>query len=237
MKKLITLLSLIIAANVNAQSVEVPAGSFDSILIGRVACCFCVTNENKFISTQVLSAKDSSVLAGASVKTKTQSTITNHSGMFLLQTNAQDSITVGFIGYKDKIIAVKDLKMQKAVYLDEQTNELETVEIDASSRRWRCGLRMRVVTVYYYNYKDSTTNQPKIKLYPNPTSNYATFSEISNIEEIIVSDFNGKQLQRIANNNSKSLSINVSGYPAATYLVTYITKDKKRTTEKLVVIH
>lgn len=243
MKHIFTLLSLIIVINVNAQSVKKDTIDIATLLQGRVGCGMILYEKNYY---SLYSSKDSSVINGATIQSKQYTTVSDEYGRFRLDYFVTDSVTFSSIGYNNKTIARKEVIKLKTIYLDEKPNELDTVVIVRlasirCSRYIGCGGSLlqleRQDTLNINQLIETPLNQSKIKLYPNPTSNTVRFSDISNIEEIIVSDFNGKQLQRILNRNNKSLSINVSSYPAATYIVTYITKDKKRTTVKLVVVH
>lgn len=86
----------------------------------------------------------------------------------------------------------------------------------------------------------STTDSSlsKITVYPNPTSGKITIEAAGSIKEWWVTDFAGKVLLRGSNGLRKHRwAIDLSAYPAGTYLVKYLIDGVGWRTEKVVVAH
>lgn len=76
-----------------------------------------------------------------------------------------------------------------------------------------------------------------IKAYPNPTSGPVTLETDLKLKEIYVADFTGKILNRIDVRKRKGrYQLDLSGLPAATYLIRYVTEDGKSGAERIVLV-
>lgn len=82
-----------------------------------------------------------------------------------------------------------------------------------------------------YNTNDS------VRVYPNPSHGPVVLESSLELKEIFVADFTGKLLRRIDGRRSKSMyRFDLSDLPAGTYLIRYITADKRYAATKLVLI-
>jgi hypothetical protein len=83
-----------------------------------------------------------------------------------------------------------------------------------------------------------THNRANIKLMPNPTNGPITLLTESAINQVIISDFTGKAIQRHElKNNSKQYQFNIAAFPAGTYILQYRTVGGTWGSEKLVKIN
>lgn len=83
----------------------------------------------------------------------------------------------------------------------------------------------------------SNEKQPAMKIFPNPTSGNCTIESTEDIEELFVADFTGKILMRLANNKGRrNWRIDLGQFPSGTYLVKYVSKEKRWETGKVVVL-
>lgn len=81
------------------------------------------------------------------------------------------------------------------------------------------------------------TNTEKVKVFPNPTNGPVTLQTTKELKEIFVTDFTGKILMHKEVASTKgNYSIDLSGFPSATYLIRYVTKEDKVGAEKVVLI-
>jgi len=110
------------------------------------------------------------------------------------------------------------------------------------------GLLERIIGQYIYAKDCKTDNkivdqqdirQPEnilsVKFYPNPTTGPVTIESKKELKEIFITDFTGKILMRIPAGDKKGKwTVNLSGYPSATYLIKYITEDNKWGAGKIV---
>jgi len=77
-----------------------------------------------------------------------------------------------------------------------------------------------------------------VKLYPNPTTGQFTIESNKEIKDIYITDFTGKIIMKLAGGNKQlKWAVNISPYPAATYIVKYITTENKWGAEKVVLMH
>ncbi len=80
-----------------------------------------------------------------------------------------------------------------------------------------------------------TENILSVKIYPNPTSGIFRIESNKPILEIFIADFTGKIIMRLDASGSKTnWQVDLGRYPAAVYLVKYITEDKKWGAAKVV---
>lgn len=112
------------------------------------------------------------------------------------------------------------------------------------------GLLQRVISQFLFANDCANTkavSQPEIiqpenilsfKLFPNPTTGKFTIESKKSIREIYISDFSGKILMRLNADSKKGRwQVDISQYPAATYLVKYVTMDNKWGAEKVILVH
>lgn len=112
------------------------------------------------------------------------------------------------------------------------------------------GLLQRVIGQFLFANdcaNTETVSQPEIiqpenilsfKLFPNPTTGKFTIESKKSIKEIYISDFSGKILMKLnADAKRGKWNVDIGQYPAATYLVKYITTDNKWGAEKVVLMH
>lgn len=83
-----------------------------------------------------------------------------------------------------------------------------------------------------------TANIQNIKASPNPTTGKVTITSSKPLKDIFVADFTGKILMRIASKDKTlSWNIDISHYPAGTYIIKYITENNEVGAEKILLIH
>lgn len=80
-------------------------------------------------------------------------------------------------------------------------------------------------------------NTVKVKIYPNPTRGNLVIESEAELKQVYITDFTGKILMNLTGKGKHSWSANISQYPAATYLVKYVTKDDQWGGEKIVKVH
>jgi len=81
------------------------------------------------------------------------------------------------------------------------------------------------------------TNTEKVTLFPNPTTGPVTLQTAKALKEIFVADFTGKILMRTSVKDKKgTYSIDLGGFPSATYFIRYITKENTSGAEKVVLV-
>ncbi|HEX6914296.1 MAG TPA: carboxypeptidase-like regulatory domain-containing protein [Chitinophagaceae bacterium] len=84
---------------------------------------------------------------------------------------------------------------------------------------------------------DNTITQNNgVKIYPNPSAGRFTVSFKSAVNEIFITDFTGKILLRVeAGGKQEKFSVDLSGFPSATYLVRYFDQAKGWRSERVVI--
>lgn len=81
-------------------------------------------------------------------------------------------------------------------------------------------------------------NVQQIKASPNPTTGRVNITSTKPVKDIFVADFTGKILMRIASKDKTlSWNIDISHYPAGTYIIKYITEYNEVGAEKILLIH
>ncbi|MBN2662432.1 MAG: T9SS type A sorting domain-containing protein [Bacteroidales bacterium] len=93
----------------------------------------------------------------------------------------------------------------------------------------------RFFIVFYDDDKtiqDDFTDQTSIVIFPNPTSDICTISNLNTNSEIIISDVSGKTLSRFYSSNSNE-QINLSNYSSGIYYVNIIS-DNQNITKKII---
>jgi hypothetical protein len=81
-------------------------------------------------------------------------------------------------------------------------------------------------------------NTLKITVGPNPTTGKVVITSTKAMKDVFVADFTGKILMRLNTNEKQtSWAINISNYPAGTYIIKYVTTDNEWGAERLVLIH
>lgn len=81
-------------------------------------------------------------------------------------------------------------------------------------------------------------NVQNIKASPNPTTGRVTITSTKPVKDIFVADFTGKILMRITGKDKVlSWKIDISHYPAGSYIIKYITEDNEIGAKKILLIH
>ena len=209
----------------------------------------CGTQTHAFAGI-ITNVKDSA-LAGIAINIKGSNklSLSNDKGVFVVNyVNYNDTLVFTGLGYKTvELPAGNKQRLNLKISLQEEAKQLDDVVVVSYPMRGcrytvccgGCVIRSHIDSTWIIK-NDSIFRKlakPVIKIYPNPTATTATITNANNLQEIVVTDFNGRQLQKIIPGKSTTVTIAISTYPAATYLIKYITKDKKQGIEKLVVIH
>ena len=79
----------------------------------------------------------------------------------------------------------------------------------------------------------ATSKETVIKSFPNPTAGKINVELSGEMAAIYLTDFTGKILQRLAAEKPVQ-QLDLTGYPSAIYFLTYLTKDGKKGTERIV---
>jgi hypothetical protein len=72
------------------------------------------------------------------------------------------------------------------------------------------------------------------KFYPNPTKGTLNIKVKGNLEDLFLTDMTGKILERILINKRELFSIDLSDYPLGVYLISYIVKNRKVSSGKII---
>ncbi len=81
-------------------------------------------------------------------------------------------------------------------------------------------------------------NTLKIIATPNPTTGKVNIVSTKPMKDVFVADFTGKILMRLNTNDKQTnWNINISNFPAGTYIVRYITTENEWGAERIVLIH
>jgi hypothetical protein len=81
------------------------------------------------------------------------------------------------------------------------------------------------------------SNLLSLKLFPNPTTGRFTIETKQELKDIFITDFTGKILMRLAAADKKGRwQVNIEKYPAAMYIVKYITKENTWGAERVVLV-
>jgi hypothetical protein len=109
-------------------------------------------------------------------------------------------------------------------------------------------LLQRVIQqMVFQNNCDAAAKQPEpiikqpgnlleIKISPNPTTGRFTVACNKELKELFITDFTGKIVMRVTDRSNKK-NIDITAFPAGTYLVKYITEQNEWGTEKVVLVH
>lgn len=79
-------------------------------------------------------------------------------------------------------------------------------------------------------------NLLEIKISPNPTTGRFTVQCNKELKEVFITDFTGKIIMRVTDRSNKK-NLDITAFPAGTYLVKYITQENEWGTEKVVLVH
>ncbi|HLA55942.1 MAG TPA: choice-of-anchor L domain-containing protein [Flavobacterium sp.] len=73
----------------------------------------------------------------------------------------------------------------------------------------------------------------KVKMYPNPATDFIRINAADNISEVTVYDLQGRSLMQVPVNGD--MEINTQSLSAGTYIVEFVLANKERSTQKLVI--
>jgi hypothetical protein len=99
--------------------------------------------------------------------------------------------------------------------------------------------------LYTSNCADANEQQPiikqpnnivEVKVSPNPTKGIVNIKGNKAIKEIFVADFAGKILMRLADGKKNQWQVDLSSYPAGTYIIKYVTAENEWGSERVVLM-
>lgn len=80
-------------------------------------------------------------------------------------------------------------------------------------------------------------NSEKVKIYPNPTRGNVIIESDKELKQVFVTDFTGKILLNLAEKGKRQWKVDLTNYPAGTYLIKYVTKEDTWGGEKIIKMH
>ena len=167
------------------------------------------------------------------IKNSKKGTITNTEGNFEIYANTNDTLLVTHIAYQPKEIVLGENKLIN-ITLNDRVSLDEVVVVSQKARRISCGYtcKYEIVTIEY-------TEEPKLKLYPNPSPNgifNLNLDRMYRTVEVQVTSITGQIiLSKTIQNNNKNIKMDLSQHVAGLYLINTIVDGKRLPTKKAIV--
>lgn len=151
---------------------------------------------------------------------------TDEDGGFSVEMNSSEIMKITYLGYRELVYDMEEVKYDNLVVLEEETYNLSTVLVTVPGNYRIDSHTCCCVTVVRHEQaekkgEETLPRAPDWTYFPNPTSGQVQVqSQANRVGQIEVLNANGALLSKFPVSN-KTTSINLNNYPNGTYLFRY----------------